>query len=168
MCPKAHTANPATFNLMYAYGLLPSNDPSAILHATGVACFMPPAEQSLYVLERTVNERMAQGRYLLDKLIQQFHPRTLPDTNHVLDDALTAFIMTSIAPSERSVESSLQYWLIFLRFVVQKLELHKDVPDLSQDDKEERRRFVLNARIYISHKVVDNEIMTGYGGQPIS
>ncbi|PYH96658.1 hypothetical protein BO71DRAFT_417683 [Aspergillus ellipticus CBS 707.79] len=48
--------------------------------------------------------------------------------------------MTSIAPSERSVESSLQYWLAFLKFIVQKLHLHSDASDLSEDDKEERRR----------------------------
>lgn len=152
---------------MYAYGLLPSNNPPAISHDLGVACFMPPAEQSLYASERSVNERMAQGRYLLDRLIQHFHPRTLPDTNHVLDDALTAFIMTSIAPSERSVESSLQYWLIFLKFVVQKLELHKDVPDLSEDDKEERRRFVSIPITNTRSNVVYIESVTGYGGQLI-
>ncbi|BCS04224.1 Zn(II)2Cys6 transcription factor [Aspergillus luchuensis] len=134
--------------------------PTLLLSILCVACFMPPAEQSLYVSERTVNERMAQGRYLLDKLIQHFHPRTLPDTNHVFDDALTAFIMTSIAPSERSVESSLQYWLIFLRFVVQKLELHKDVPDLSQDDKEERRR------LWWATYIIDRHAALSFNGRP--
>ncbi|KAI2841516.1 transcriptional regulator family: Fungal Specific TF [Aspergillus niger] len=134
--------------------------PTLLLSILCVACFMPPAEQSLYASERSVNERMAQGRYLLDRLIQHFHPRTLPDTNHVLDDALTAFIMTSIAPSERSVESSLQYWLIFLKFVVQKLELHKDVPDLSEDDKEERRR------LWWATYIIDRHAALSFNGRP--
>ncbi|OJI82498.1 hypothetical protein ASPTUDRAFT_123034 [Aspergillus tubingensis CBS 134.48] len=68
--------------------------------------------------------------------------------------------MTSIAPSERSVESSLQYWLIFLRFVVQKLELHKDVPDLSQDDKEERRR------LWWATYIIDRHAALSFNGRP--
>ncbi|RAH57705.1 hypothetical protein BO85DRAFT_459695 [Aspergillus piperis CBS 112811] len=68
--------------------------------------------------------------------------------------------MTSIAPSERSVESSLQYWLIFLRFVVQKLELHKDVPDLSQDEKEERRR------LWWATYIIDRHAALSFNGRP--
>ncbi|GLA07842.1 hypothetical protein AnigIFM60653_009081 [Aspergillus niger] len=68
--------------------------------------------------------------------------------------------MTSIAPSERSVESSLQYWLIFLKFVVQKLELHKDVPDLSEDDKEERRR------LWWATYIIDRHAALSFNGRP--
>ncbi|KAJ5959870.1 uncharacterized protein N7479_007020 [Penicillium vulpinum] len=101
---------------------------------------MPSYDLAPDVSERTTKERAALGRYLFDKLIYHFHPRTLPDANHVFDDALTAFLMTSISPSEKSVESTLHYWLTFLVSIVQEQQLHKDAPNLSEDEKEERRR----------------------------
>lgn len=88
--------------------------------------------------------RMAQGRYFFDQLNRHFYPRTFPGTNHVFDDALTAFMLTTIAPSEKSLESGLQYWLVFLNFVVQKLDLHKDDQGMDEDDREERRRYAFH------------------------
>ncbi|OJJ50600.1 hypothetical protein ASPZODRAFT_55029 [Penicilliopsis zonata CBS 506.65] len=89
---------------------------------------------------RSLGELIALRRYLFDELVRRFHLRTLPDTHHILDDALTACIITSIAPSEQSVESSLQYWLVFLKFITQKMNLHIDAPGLSDEDREERHR----------------------------
>ncbi|KAJ5097385.1 hypothetical protein N7456_008106 [Penicillium angulare] len=111
-----------------------------------------PSDESSALPETTSKERGALGRYLFDQLCQHFHPKTLPDTANVFDDAITAYIMTSIPPSEQSVESSLHYWLAFLKFIVQDLQLHKDSPELSEDDREERRRHValsFNERPYI-------------------
>ncbi|KAJ5291303.1 hypothetical protein N7478_000554 [Penicillium angulare] len=111
-----------------------------------------PSDESSALPETTSKERAALGRYLFDQLCQHFHPRTLPHTTNVFDDAITAYIMTSIPPSEQSVESSLHYWLAFLKFIVQDLQLHKDSPKLSEDDREERRRHValsFNERPYI-------------------
>ncbi|PYI02468.1 hypothetical protein BO78DRAFT_463925 [Aspergillus sclerotiicarbonarius CBS 121057] len=68
--------------------------------------------------------------------------------------------MTSIAPSERSVESSLHYWLIFLKFIVQKLHLHRDLPDISEDDKEERRR------LWWATYIIDRHTALSFNGRP--
>ncbi|RHZ53919.1 ankyrin repeat domain-containing protein [Aspergillus thermomutatus] len=103
-----------------------------------VACFMPRADQAPVIPGRGSNELIALRQYLFDELIRNFHPRTLPDSHQVFDDAVTAFIITSIAPSEKPVESSLQYSLTFLTFIVQKLNLHIDAPELSMEDREER------------------------------
>jgi hypothetical protein len=102
---------------------------------------MPRLDYSPVLQGRSLNEHTALRRNLFEELVRQFHPRTLPDSHHTFDDALTAFMITSIAPSEKSVESSLQYWLIFLKFIVQKLNLHMDIPHLGEEDKEERRRY---------------------------
>jgi hypothetical protein len=85
-------------------------------------------------------ERSARGRYFLDHLNCHFQQRILPSSDYVFDDALTVFILTSIATSERSLESSLAYWLELLNFIVQKLDLHRDNKNMCEDDKEERRR----------------------------
>ncbi|KAJ5727741.1 NmrA-like family protein [Penicillium malachiteum] len=119
-----------------------------------VACFMPSDESST-LPESTSKERTALGRYLFDKLTSFLHPRTLPDAKHVFDDALTAFIMTSISPSEQSVESSLHYWLAFLKFVVQELQVYKALSELTEDEREERRRlwwatFIIDRHVALS------------------
>lgn len=102
---------------------------------SGVACFMPSAEK-----RQNSADSSARGNYFFNHLNRHFHPRTLPSTEHVFDDALTVFILTTIASSERSLEPSLQYWLAFLNFIVQKLDLQMDDPSMSEEDKEERRR----------------------------
>lgn len=105
-----------------------------------------PSDENSTLPESTSRERAALGRYLFAKLNHHFQARAVPDATHVFDDAITAFIMTSIPPSEQSVESGLHYWLSFLGFVVQQLQLHHDsshLSDLSEDDKEERRRYVI-------------------------
>ncbi|KAJ5658345.1 uncharacterized protein N7484_001994 [Penicillium longicatenatum] len=124
-----------------------------------VACFMPSDESSA-LPESTSKERAALGRYLFDKLTYYFHPRTLPGANHVFDDALTAFIMTSISPSEQSVESSLHYWLAFLKFIVQELQLYKDSPILSEDDREERRR------LWWASYIIDRHVALSFNERP--
>ncbi|PWY68391.1 hypothetical protein BO70DRAFT_374357 [Aspergillus heteromorphus CBS 117.55] len=68
--------------------------------------------------------------------------------------------MTSIAPSERSVESSLHYWLTFLKYIVQKLHLHHDASDLSEDDKEERRR------LWWATYIIDRHTALSFNGRP--
>lgn len=123
-----------------------------------------PSDESSALPESTSKERAALGRYLFDKLSHYFHPRTLPGANHVFDDALTAFIMTSISPSEQSVESSLHYWLAFLKFIVQELQLYKDSPILSEDDREERRRYCIFYSVCRTRLL----IFPGYGGRHIS
>ncbi|PWY91683.1 hypothetical protein BO94DRAFT_461610 [Aspergillus sclerotioniger CBS 115572] len=138
----------------------PDRRPPTISRGIGVACFMPSADQPPISTGQRAKERTAQGRYLFNQLIHYFHPRTLPDTDHVFDDALTAFIMTSIAPSERSVESSLHYWLIFLKFIVQKLHLHREVPDLSEDDKQERRR------LWWASYIIDRHTALSFNARP--
>ncbi|KAJ5937822.1 hypothetical protein N7454_004164 [Penicillium verhagenii] len=125
----------------------------------GVACFMPSDESSA-LPESSSKERAALGRYLFDKLIHYFHPRTLPGADHVFDDALTAFIMTSISPSEQSVESSLHYWLAFLGFIVQELQLYKDSPILSEDDREERRR------LWWASYIIDRHVALSFNERP--
>lgn len=103
--------------------------------------FMPRLDRGPILPERNLNEHTALRRNLFEELIRLFHPRTLPDSHHTFDDALTAFMITSIGPSEKSVESSLQYWLMFLKFIVQKLDLRIDTSHLGEEDKEERRRY---------------------------
>lgn len=103
--------------------------------------FMPRLDRGPVLPGRSPNEHTALRRNLFEELTRQFHPRTLPDSHHTFDDALTAFMITNIGPSDKSVESSLQYWLMFLKFIVQKLGLYTDAPDLGDEDKEERRRY---------------------------
>lgn len=136
-----------------------------------------PSDESSALPESTSKERAALGRYLFDKLSHYFHPRTLPGANHVFDDALTAFVMTSISPSEQSVESSLHYWLAFLKFIVQELQLYKDSPILSEDDREERRRYgilysVCRARLLIFSRlwwasyIIDRHVALSFNERP--
>ncbi|KUL89829.1 hypothetical protein ZTR_02723 [Talaromyces verruculosus] len=104
---------------------------------------------------------MALRRNLFEELIREFHPRTLPDSHHTFDDALTAFMITSIGPSEKSVESSLQYWLMFLEFIVQKLDLRMDAPHLGEEDKEERRR------LWWAAYIIDRHSSLSFNSRPV-
>ncbi|EEA26285.1 hypothetical protein PMAA_073610 [Talaromyces marneffei ATCC 18224] len=124
--------------------------------------FMPRVDRSPVLPGRSLNEHTALRRNLFAELIRQFHPRTLPDFHHTFDDALTVFVITSIGPSEKSVESSLQYWLTFLKFIVQKLDLHMDVPHLCEDDKEERRR------LWWATYIIDRHSSLSFNSRPLS
>uniref|UniRef100_A0A093V8Y3 Xylanolytic transcriptional activator xlnR n=1 Tax=Talaromyces marneffei PM1 TaxID=1077442 RepID=A0A093V8Y3_TALMA len=128
---------------------------------SGSAMFMPRVDRSPVLPGRSLNEHTALRRNLFAELIRQFHPRTLPDFHHTFDDALTAFVITSIGPSEKSVESSLQYWLTFLKFIVQKLDLHMDVPHLCEDDKEERRR------LWWATYIIDRHSSLSFNSRPL-
>ncbi|KAJ5627840.1 hypothetical protein N7490_010068 [Penicillium lividum] len=102
-----------------------------------------PSDESSALPDSTSKERAALGR-----------------ANHVFDDALTAFMMTSISPSEQSLESSLHYWLAFLGFIVQELQLYKDSPILSEDDREERRR------LWWASYIIDRHVALSFNERP--
>ncbi|PYH42273.1 fungal specific transcription factor domain-containing protein [Aspergillus saccharolyticus JOP 1030-1] len=69
-------------------------------------------------------------------------------------------MLTTIAPSQKSLESNLQYWLVFLRFVVQKLDLHRDDQGLDQEDREERRR------LWWATYIIDRHVALSFNGRP--
>lgn len=104
---------------------------------------MPLAAGAPIVSGKSTREHTALGYYLFHKLVSHFQTRRVPDAAYTLDDGLTMFMMTTISPSEQSVESSLHYWLSLLKFIVQELQLYRDEPDLAEDEKEERKRYIL-------------------------
>ncbi|PYI32043.1 hypothetical protein BP00DRAFT_435704 [Aspergillus indologenus CBS 114.80] len=69
-------------------------------------------------------------------------------------------MLTTIAPSEKSLESGLQYWLVFLNFIVQKLDLHKDDQGMDEDNKEERRR------LWWATYIIDRHAALSFNGRP--
>lgn len=58
------------------------------------------------------------------------------------DDAVAAFMLTSIGASEDNTDAHLPHWLNFLFLTIRKLGLNTDDEALDDEEKEERRRCV--------------------------
>jgi hypothetical protein len=127
---------------------------------------MPNADHSAILPGWSNGEIVVIRRRLLSEVINRFHQISLPDSEPSFDDAITSFMVTSIAPSENDVHSNLPYGLAFLKYLVKKLDLHREAPGLSDEEKEERRRLVHdddeNRQLITSCRFLD------YGGPPIS
>lgn len=108
----------------------------------GLACFMPAAKHQNILSECNRPEIVGIRRRLLTELVKLYHPVTLPHNEPSLDDGITAFMLTMISPSEQSIHSTVPFWVAFLKFIVQKLDLNVETESSDQEEKEERRRYL--------------------------
>jgi len=83
---------------------------------------------------------IALRRGFLSKTMKLLQPVLLGDIEPTIDDAMTAFMLTSIGPSEDETESYLSQWLAFLKLTVKRLVLNVEPSDLNEEENEERRR----------------------------
>lgn len=102
---------------------------------------MPTAQRCAELLGTSAGGFIGIRRSLLSELMKGFHKITLPDLPLSFDDGITSFIITSIGPSEEAIHSNLPYYVAFLKYIVKKLNLNIEIPELPEEEKEERRRF---------------------------
>lgn len=104
---------------------------------------MPTAQRCTDLLGTNATGLVDIRRSLLSQLMNKFRKITLPNTPLSFDDGITSCIVTSVGPSEEAIHSNLPYYLAFLKYAVRKLCLNIEIRKLSEDEKEERRRFVI-------------------------
>jgi hypothetical protein len=127
---------------------------------------MPPARRCAELLETSAAGLIGIRRNLLSELMKRFHKIILPESRLSLDDGITAFIVTSIGPSEEAIHSNLPCYLAFLKYVVRRLNLNSEVSGLSEETKEERRRL---ASAGLTHRKLTKSISPpDYGGKNLS
>jgi xylanolytic transcriptional activator XlnR len=126
---------------------------------------MPTARRCTELLETNAAGFVGIRRILLSKLVKRFHKIILPESQLSLDDGITAFLITSIGPSEEAIHSNLPYYLAFLKYVIKRLNLNMDTPELSEETREERRRL---ASTEMTHPRLTNSISPpDYGGKKL-
>jgi hypothetical protein len=111
---------------------------------------MPTAQRCADLLGTNAAELVDIRRSLLSQLMDKFRKITFPDTPLSFDDGITSCIVTSVGPSEEAIHSDLPYYLAFFKYAVGKLSLNVDIPGLSEDEKEERRRCVFGDHLYLA------------------
>lgn len=78
---------------------------------------------------------------MLCDLVKRFGDLSQPDLTLTLDHGILAQVVTTIGPSEEVIHSHMPYWLTFFKFIVKRLDLLQESGDMSEECKEERRRF---------------------------
>ena len=81
-------------------------------------------------------------RGFLSRTMELLEPVMLGRIRPSFDDAVTAFVLTTIGASEDSKDTHQLHWLSFLFLTVRKLELDTEDESLDEEEKEEHRRCV--------------------------
>lgn len=126
---------------------------------------MPTARRCAELLDTTAGGVIGVRRNLLSELIKRFRKIVLHESHLSLDDGITAFLITSIGPNEEAIHSNLPYYLAFLKYVVKRLNLNIEAPELSEEEKEERRRCV--SADLTCPRLMDPVSPPGFGGKKI-
>lgn len=108
----------------------------------GVACYMPKAGATAILPDISHADFISLRRGLLSRTLKLLEPLMLGDVQPSFDDGLTAFMLTSIGPSENDTESRLSHWLSFLSLTIRTLGINAETEGIDEEEKEERRRHV--------------------------
>lgn len=102
---------------------------------------MPNVQRCIEMLGTNIGDFIVIRRILLSELMKSFDKIVLPEAQLSFDATVTACTITSIGPSKEAIHSNLPYDVAFLKYVVKKLGLNTDNPELSEEVQEERRRY---------------------------
>lgn len=107
----------------------------------GIACYMPRDDRSPILPDISHSELVSLRRGLLSKTMKLLEPVILGgDAKPSLDDAITAFMLTNIGPSENETEALLTNWLSFHKFIIKDMGVGYQHEGMDEEDQEEWRR----------------------------